>query len=255
MANKPAPDLPTYAEASRRINAWLAHTGQEWAGIPMPIPDLKLTIEPKNPWKAKIEAVEAACHDEETAGLRKKSDRRFICNADDGDWLVKNTWWSERLRRHVGIAASLTPPVRYRAIYLEAHDYVRRFDFLIDTMRASTAWTVDTEMTAIEKLGDLIPVHLWDAYVTTGAFLESSKRSGLTYVFRRCRPTIAFNSHSQKIVACLCLHPIGYYEDSYAGSMCPTDDVLAHLMLMRGDEAMFWRRANQHQPEHPEAGL
>jgi hypothetical protein len=37
--------------------------------------------------------------------------------------------------------------------------------------------------------------------------------------------------------------------------MCPTDDVIAHLMLMRGDEAMFWRRCNQHAAHLPEAGL
>ena len=43
--------------------------------------------------------------------------------------------------------------------------------------------------------------------------------------------------------------------NSWAGAMCPTDDVLAHLMLMRGDEAMFWRRANQHAAIDPLAGL
>jgi hypothetical protein len=37
--------------------------------------------------------------------------------------------------------------------------------------------------------------------------------------------------------------------------MVPTDDVIAHLMLMRGDEHMFWRRCNQHQPWTKEAGV
>lgn len=40
-----------------------------------------------------------------------------------------------------------------------------------------------------------------------------------------------------------------------AGAMCPTDDVIAHLSLMRGDEKMFWRRCNQHPAYRPEAGL
>jgi hypothetical protein len=53
----------------------------------------------------------------------------------------------------------------------------------------------------------------------------------------------------------LCLHPIGYYANSWAGAMCPTDDVIAHLMMMRADEPMFWRKANQHPPHRPEAGL
>lgn len=37
--------------------------------------------------------------------------------------------------------------------------------------------------------------------------------------------------------------------------MVPTDDVIAHLLLMRGDERLFWRRANQHHPLDPESGL
>jgi hypothetical protein len=37
--------------------------------------------------------------------------------------------------------------------------------------------------------------------------------------------------------------------------MTPTDDVIAHLLLMRGDEAEYWGQANQHRPESPEAGL
>ena len=52
-----------------------------------------------------------------------------------------------------------------------------------------------------------------------------------------------------------CLHPIAYYDGSWAGAMCPTDDVIAHLALMRGDEHMFWRRANQHAPWRREAGV
>ena len=68
---------------------------------------------------------------------------------------------------------------------------------------------------------------------------------------------MALREHGEqmRILACLCLHPIAYYADSWAGAMCPTDDVIAHLMLMRGDEPMFWRRSNQHAPTRPEAAL
>jgi hypothetical protein len=58
-----------------------------------------------------------------------------------------------------------------------------------------------------------------------------------------------------RFLAALCLHPIGYYEDSWAGVMAPTDDVVAHLMLCRGDEHMFWRRANQHASWEQQAGI
>jgi hypothetical protein len=51
------------------------------------------------------------------------------------------------------------------------------------------------------------------------------------------------------------MHPIAYYHGSWAGAMCPTDDVIAHLSLMRGDEAMFWKRSTQHPAYRPEAGL
>jgi len=37
--------------------------------------------------------------------------------------------------------------------------------------------------------------------------------------------------------------------------MVPTDDVIAHLMLMRADEHGFWKRANQHPLDRLEAGL
>lgn len=34
--------------------------------------------------------------------------------------------------------------------------------------------------------------------------------------------------------------------------MVPTDDIIAHLIMMRGDERSYWSKANQHAPE---AGL
>ena len=90
-------------------------------------------------------------------------------------------------------------------------------------------------------------------------FLEKSERSGVTYLFRKLRPTVALrpcrDGDGMRVLAALCLHPIGYYDGSWAGAMCPTDDVVAHLMLMRGDEVMFWRRSNQHPADRPEAGL
>jgi hypothetical protein len=37
--------------------------------------------------------------------------------------------------------------------------------------------------------------------------------------------------------------------------MVPTDDVIAHLLFMRGDEAGYWGQANHHSASAPEAGL
>ena len=94
-------------------------------------------------------------------------------------------------------------------------------------------------------------------YLLTGSFIESSKRSGVVYMFRKLRPTVAITLRKgePKILCALCMHPIAYYQDSWAGAMCPTDDVIAHLMMMRGDEPMLWRRSNQHAAHRSEAGL
>lgn len=93
----------------------------------------------------------------------------------------------------------------------------------------------------------------------TGSFLETSQRSGVTYLFRRLRPTLAMrgslDGSSVHILAALCLHPIGYYSDSFAGTMVPTDDVCAHLLMMRGDEHHFWRKANHHNIHAASSGL
>jgi len=58
-----------------------------------------------------------------------------------------------------------------------------------------------------------------------------------------------------RILACLCAHPIGFYTGSWAGALVPTDDVMAHLLLVRGDEHEFWKQCNQHHPLAPESGL
>jgi hypothetical protein len=103
--------------------------------------------------------------------------------------------------------------------------------------------------------------HNFRQYMLTGMFLEKSKRSGVIYMFRRLKPTVAIaaspgiESDHMRILACLCAHPIAYYAGSWAGAMVPTDDVIAHLAMMRGDERMFWARCNQHPPHRPEAGL
>lgn len=112
------------------------------------------------------------------------------------------------------------------------------------------AWRVEAEAQAQATLKQLISEWQWRCYFTTGQFLESSPRSGVAYIFRRLRPTIALRPSTKhddmRVIAALCLHPIGYYDGTFAGSMSPTDDVMAHLLLMRGDEHGFWRRANQH---------
>jgi hypothetical protein len=130
---------------------------------------------------------------------------------------------------------------------------VEHFDFLLNTLGCSVAWTIEAEMTAMEKLFTHISDVQRDYYVKTGMFLETSKRSRVTYLFRKSRPTIAFRL--PHILAALCMHPIGFYMDSFAGVMTPSDDVLAHLLWMRSDERRYWGICNQHSHETPRSGL
>lgn len=131
------------------------------------------------------------------------------------------------------------------------------FTRVLRTLGCQPAWGLEQESNAVRLLGSLVSHHQFKQYMLTGMFLETSKRSGVQYVFRRLRPTVALRheNESVRVLACLCMHPLGYYDESWAGAMCPTDDVVAHLTMMRGDEPTFWRRSTQHPAWHPGAGL
>lgn len=128
---------------------------------------------------------------------------------------------------------------------------------LLSTIGASFAWGIEQESNAVRLLATLVTHVAFKQYMLTGMFLETSHRSNVTYLFRRLRPTVAVKEKRGRmcILSTLCMHPIGYYVGSWGGCMCPTDDVIAHLMLMRGDEPMFWRRCSQHPPHALESGL
>ncbi len=132
-----------------------------------------------------------------------------------------------------------------------------RANMAFATMEACPAWKLTAERKALDILAGLVKPHIFEAYMLCGQFIETSERSGITYMFRRLRPTLAIKATDKgsSVLCGLCLHPIGYYANSWAGVMVPTDEVVAHLMLMRGDEHYFWKQANQHPAWHPAAGL
>lgn len=212
------------------------HIG-EWAGIPMPLEDEALVVEPTWP---KAKELMAMC-----AGAPKP-------DAELDGMKVRNTFWSSHLRSDVHIieeadgkiTCGITPGANHLAYDLR-------------TMGCSAAWGIEQESAACKLLGTLVQHHTFKMYLMTGMFLETSKRSGITYFFRRLKPTVALCNFKgeMKILCALCLHPIAFYSGSWAGAMTPTDDVVSHLTMMRGDEAMLWRRANQHPAWRPEAGL
>lgn len=204
----------------------------------MPLDDQRLVIEPTYPWAEALGKI----------GEKPVPD-------EDAGWSMINEWYSHRHRCDIVIMRDPSGKIvhgKIPAIHHIRHD--------LQTLGAMDAWGLEQEHAALQLLGQMVRHRQMKQYVLTGMFLETSRRSGVTYLFRRLKPTVALApgrrpEDSMRILACLCMHPIAYYADSWAGAMCPTDDVIAHLALMRGDEAMFWRRANQHPPYRPEAGL
>lgn len=225
---------------NRNIIAQMAVATDNWAGIPMPMPGNRLIIEPKWPRAKELMEFDSkeVQKDEEVAPLPHKLRNHFFSHARRGEVYI---WELDGKIDHT----------------IEYHIHGLRFQVM--TIGASNAWGIEQEARAIQLLAGLLPHHTFKQYLLTGMFLERSQRSGLLYIFRKLRPTVAINDRdgqkSPKIIGALCMHPIAYYEDSWAGAMCPTDDVIAHLMLMRGDEKMFWKRSNQHSAARPEAGL
>ena len=211
----------------------IASTIDEWAGIPMPLDDMALVVEPNYPKAAQLMGL--------GGGQKEPPSEAKIVNSF---WSCRRRSeiliWEENGKREWGVVPG--------ANHLD-HD--------LATLGASVAWGIEQEAAALQLLGTMVRHHTFKHYLLTGMFLERSERSGVTYLFRRLKPTVALSLKGERtrILCALCLHPIAYYEGSWAGAMSPTDDVIAHLALMRGDEPMFWRRANQHAPYRPEAGL
>jgi hypothetical protein len=208
----------------------------DWCGIPMPIEGTPLVIEPKYPNARELMEIGQDPSPEETGASPFKLRTSFYSHAKRCDVAV----FEENGRVH----AALSPAVRGLA-------------HALGTLGVSDAWGIEQEGAAVQTLGTLVRHRQMKQYLMTGMFMERSTRSGIHYIFRRLRPTVALRERGEsfRIMCTLCLHPIGYYAGSWAGAMTPTDDVVAHLTLMRGDEPMFWRRSNQHAPHRPEAGL
>lgn len=204
-------------------------------GIPMPLEGEELVLNEKYPLKELFDKVQE----------KKKSKLDNVH--------VRNRFYHERRRVEIVIFEEVEGKIEYAVV-----PHMNSIDSQMHTLNCSSAWGVEQEFRALRLLNRLIPDFKFKQYVLTGAFLERSRRSNVMYIFRKLRPTVAISTSSgetAKILCALCLHPIGYYAGSWAGAMCPTDDVISHLMLMRGDEKMFWRQSGQHPPWSSLAGL
>lgn len=223
---------------------------------PVPLPGYPLHIEDRYPYKG-LERI----FDEEEGDGTASADLED--NKDGEERFHAVNQWLSRRRECLVVVLQSTTSGRSRAMSLRMKPGEMRLDLLLRTGCASDVWGLRQETQAMTRLAELVSDRQFRLYVLTGTFVETSRRSGVSYVFRRLRPTIAVREFTdpvtgrtgKQMLSALCLHPIAYYEQTFAGSMVPTDDVIAHLMLMRGDEPMFWRRANQHSLSSVESGL
>lgn len=244
--NRLGDDLVTLDQASRHLaEAHLAK--QDWSGLPVPVPGLSLVLEPRYKHKCLEEFRWKECFDENGVRHVMPEDPQ----PSPSEFTRVNSWWNAAYQLNVIVFHD--PQGRAR-LGFSADD---RLAFILRTLEAAAVWPLDAELKAQQKLATLIPRHLYEQYLLTGHFPEVSKRSQVMYLFRKGRPTIAIrqaDDYSYPLCA-LCLHPIGYYGDTWAGVMCPTDEIIAHLLMMRGSEEKFWANANQHPVDRPSAGV
>lgn len=251
----------SWTDVKQTINAIETARG-EWCGMPLPLAGLGLQMESRYPHCERIATLQALFdgNDPPATARRARQDGVY-----DG-CTVRNRFHSAEAHGEVIIWHDRTGAIQHGVV----PDVVKRNIFHFGPYETLDAWDLDTELTAMETLATLLSEKMYKSYVITSQFLETSKRSGLTYYFRRLRPTIVMSPRQSRcsyfhggsaddgqmrILTTLCLHPLGYYAGTRCGAMAPTDDVIAHLLLMRGDEHMLWKRANHHAPHRPESGL
>lgn len=223
----------TWDSVRTAINA-IAAESSEWAGFPMPIAGKKLVIEPRHP-------------NQRLHGFELSSDEPPPAEKTDDDFKLRNSWFSHGRQADVYIFEEADGRITKATVPI-GYDRGRKVLDLFQV--ASQAWSLEAELEAQKKLRTMVSDAAWKYYVLFGMFLETSPRSRVQYVFRKLAPTIALghsaNGDTVRVLTTLCLHPIGYYADTPCGVMVPTDDVIAHLTLMRGDEHGFWKKANHH---------
>lgn len=125
--------------------------------------------------------------------------------------------------------------------------------------RMDSPMSEEAELKALDLLKTKITHAQFRCYVLNGSFVEHSDKSDLYYFFRKGLPILAVSYHDDtrdgKVLACLCCHPYGYYRFTYAGVMCPTDEVIGQLLLMRASEKKLWAKSGQWNAWDPRSGL
>ena len=232
-------EIPSYDDLRTYMNDMLVRGG-EWAGALMPVEGIPLVVEPRYPYQ-----LNGFCFN----GPKPYGD---VVDADP--ITVINQWHCVQKSATVYICRDS----RGLFHFIDPEYGGKRADYWLTTLGASNSWSIEAEEMAVKTLRGLISETAYRHYYLTGSFLETSKRSQVTYLFRKLRPTIAIRKTIDggcRILTSLCLHPIAYFQGTWAGGMTPTDDVIAHLLMMRGDEHRFWKKSNHHPVWSASAGI
>lgn len=226
-------------------HAFLAQMSQdndEWCGLPCPPEGESMVVHPSYPF----------AHIFNDAVPSANGTFVHVCRTEDvfEDCQVRNEWLSERMRSTIQV---------WRKGKKFGHSITGNTTGImtLKTMAAYSMWDLEAELRAMESLHEKTTEAQFRAYLLTGSFLWTSPRSHVCYMFRRLRPTVAFGMGTghARVLCCLCIHPLGYLRDTWAGALCPTDNVLAHYLLARSDEHLYWKQSEQHAAYSPLSGI
>ena len=184
-----------------------------------------------------------------------------FAEATDNEWVAHRAWqtsreWKGSFWEVLVFKNSQTG--RCRLVLKEYQPWLRRFNFMIETIgRRAMYCDVSAELTARRRLFQELAQHQQDAYTVSDAFIEIG-RSGIRYILRKNRPTIAIRraqDGTERVLCALCMHPVAYYDETWAGTLPPSDEVLSHLLMIRANEKLYWRKSNQIPPEKVNSGV
>jgi hypothetical protein len=220
---------------------------------------------------ATVQAITAAfiAYSEESYNALMKGEDIFI----GPNLFLRNEWVTYRMKNgamheiHVAIAnvkAKGTPESEQK-VRLFTRDMgpiaeIKLRYYAETADRAVESQLLIAEEKAHEKLAEILEPIDYKQYLLTNT-IHVFGGSGVIYIVRKGRPTLAYRKADpgpkaeRRYLGALCLHPIGYFHDSWAGAMCPTDEAIAHILMIRSDEHLFWKRAVVHDPLDPRGDL
>ncbi len=190
---------------------------------------------------------------------------------EEPEWVFQNSWenrrpWKGTLGEVLVFRNSKTGKYikEYRSYGRNAVS--KRIHFATKSADDTQAYGIlSAERKANSVLKKLLTKQQWISYRLSGTFWEKSKRSGVKYFIRRGRPALVFREVSKEVqeqlgvflegLCAMCLHPLGYHNNSFAGLMTPTDEVINFVILIRVNEPYLWRKSIQHRFTDLQSGV